>query len=115
MKLFIAKIPSWMKSTFTDRIVGGKTATGPIPWQVSMQRRKEGFFPQHFCGGTILDANTVLSAAQCFTNRDGVPQPFNNKFVVAGAHDLQKATSEQVRSYYHFLYHFDLFLPNNLK
>ena len=55
---FTAKVPSWMKTSLTDRIVGGKAANGPIPWQVSVQRRQAGFVSQHFCGGTILDANT---------------------------------------------------------
>ena len=36
----------------------------PIPWQVSIRGHS------HFCGGTILDAKTVLSAAHCFS--DGI-------------------------------------------
>ena len=99
MKLFIAKIPSWMKSTFTDRIVGGKTAIGPIPWQVSMQVRQEGYYPMHFCGGTILDANTVLSAAHCFASKNGEPLPIAHKFIVAGAHDFEKQEARQVRKH----------------
>ena len=86
-----------MKSSLTDRIVGGKAANGPIPWQVSFQFRKEGFQSQHFCGGTILDANTVLSAAHCFANQNtGEPGPITNLFIVAGAHDLTKNSEEQV-------------------
>ena len=42
-------------------IVGGQIAPSPIPWQVSVQLG--GF---HFCGGTILDTYTLLSAAHCF-------------------------------------------------
>ena len=42
-------------------IVGGQQAPSPIPWQVSVQIG--GF---HFCGGTILDTYTILSAAHCF-------------------------------------------------
>ena len=36
-----------------------------IPWQVSLQRfvPKKGFL--HYCGGTILNAYTILSAANC--------------------------------------------------
>ena len=42
-------------------IVGGQQAPSPIPWQVSVQNGG-----QHFCGGTILDTFTILSAAHCF-------------------------------------------------
>ena len=45
-----------------ERIVGGELAPDPIQWQVSIQTQW-GF---HFCGGTILNKNTVLSAAHCF-------------------------------------------------
>ena len=43
------------------KIVGGKDATLPIPWQVSVQNNSD-----HFCGATILDKMTLLSAASCF-------------------------------------------------
>ena len=33
-----------------------------IPWQVSIRDE----FDDHFCGGTILDSETVLTAAHCF-------------------------------------------------
>merc|ERR1712087_507275 len=49
-----AALPNFMK------IVGGEDANAPIPWQVSLQTNG-----QHFCGGTILDEYTVLSAAHC--------------------------------------------------
>ena len=42
-------------------IVGGKDAPSPIPWQVSVQSNNV-----HFCGATILDKKTLLSAASCF-------------------------------------------------
>ena len=40
------------------RIVGGKDAPYPIPWQASIGS----------CGATILDAKTLLSAAHCFAS-----------------------------------------------
>ena len=42
-------------------IVGGEDASSPIPWQVSVQNKFD-----HFCGATILDKMTLLSAASCF-------------------------------------------------
>ena len=44
-----------------DRIVGGEAATSMIPWQVAVFT-SGGF---HFCGGTVLDSFTILSAAHC--------------------------------------------------
>ena len=46
-----------------NRIVGGKEAPSPIPWQVAILRG--GI---QFCGGTILDEFTILSAAHCSIN-----------------------------------------------
>ena len=51
-------------------IVGGENAPSPIPWQVSVQHNNV-----HFCGATILDQVTLLSAASCFygnTYVDGI-------------------------------------------
>ena len=47
-----------------SKIVGGNSAPTPIPWQVSIQK-----YGHHFCGGTILDSCTVLTARHCF--KDG--------------------------------------------
>ena len=42
-------------------IVGGRPAQdGEAPWQVSIQR---GSF--HFCGGTIINENFIVTAAHC--------------------------------------------------
>ena len=82
-----------MKSAFTslDRIVGGANAGSAIPWQVSLRNSASG--STHFCGGTILDANTVLSAAHCFHNgHQGV-------VVVAGSHKRNDNTGVQVNQF----------------
>jgi hypothetical protein len=45
-----------------DKIVGGTNASiAEFPWQISMQTR-QGF---HFCGGSILDENFILTASHC--------------------------------------------------
>ena len=53
----LADMPSFMGG---DRIVGGAVAPSMIPWQVALL---SGNF--QFCGGTVLNECTVLSAAHC--------------------------------------------------
>lgn len=53
----------------TPRIVGGTFAKlGEFRGQVSLQRRLGG---NHFCGGTMIDARHVLSAAHCLVDDNG--------------------------------------------
>merc|ERR1712045_423016 len=54
-------LPSFMQSF--DRIVGGQAASSPIPWQVSLRQCNSGGC--HYCGGTVLDSKTILTAAHC--------------------------------------------------
>ena len=55
--MLLARIPSFMGG---DRIVGGTAAPSMIPWQVALLSGDS-----QFCGGTILDECTILSAAHC--------------------------------------------------
>ena len=57
-------LPSFM--TAADRIFAGQDAPSPIPWQVSLQN--PSYSGTHWCGGSILDHKTILSAAHCFDN-----------------------------------------------
>ena len=49
------------------RIIGGRPAKqGEFPWQVSIGRISVATGEiTHFCGGTILSNNTILTAAHC--------------------------------------------------
>merc|ERR1719382_2332235 len=75
-----AKIPSWMKSDLANRIINGKTAPSPIPWQVHLRQGSFSVF-SYFCGGTIIDAKTILTAAHCF---HGMNLKGTDFFVTAG-------------------------------
>ena len=47
------------------RIVGGKDYTiNQVPWQVSIQ-----LSGSHFCGGTLINSKTVVTAAHCCVNQ----------------------------------------------
>ena len=62
----------------SDRIVGGQFAPTNIPWQAQVHIGTSSYMGKqfqdvmgkmhsgHFCGATILDAKTILSAAHCF-------------------------------------------------
>ena len=54
-------MPTFMQNA--DRIVGGEAAPSMIPWQVAMLSGSI-----QFCGGTILDSCTILTAAHCEIN-----------------------------------------------
>ena len=60
--LSLASIPSWMIAG--NRIQGGTDAQAPIPWQVAVR-----FNGNKYCGGTIIDAKTIVTAAHCINQQ----------------------------------------------
>lgn len=70
-----------MSTVSQSRVVNGETAkAGAWPWIVSLQT-SSGF---HFCGGSILTPNWILTASHCIERRLNNP---GSVFVVAGAHN----------------------------
>nr|ACF93734.1 serine protease 1 [Hypoderma diana] len=59
--VFSAVVPGGMLPQLDGRIVGGITSDiKNLPWQVSIQR-----WGNHFCGGSILNENIIVTAAHC--------------------------------------------------
>jgi trypsin len=54
------EIPDWENGSQEDIVGGSAASAGEFPFIVSLQRSGS-----HFCGGTLLNANTVLTAAHC--------------------------------------------------
>ena len=67
---------------FNSRIVGGSNASTPIPWQVLVHDCLDPY-----CGGTILDEYTILSAAHCNIS--------SNDYILAGAKSSQPGPQTQ--------------------
>ena len=61
-----SKIPSWIKNALNAKIINGQFADSPIPWQVRVHASFNSLGKSFACGGTILDEETILSAAHCF-------------------------------------------------
>ena len=64
-----SKIPSWIENALNAKIINGQTAPSPIPWQVHIQIGINSLGLSLACGGTILDEETILSAAHCFIHQ----------------------------------------------
>ena len=79
------------KPTGIARITQGQTAPEPIPWQVHLRQGSPTGSFLHFCGGTIIDAKTILTAAHCYHERN---LDRNDYFVYAGAVQLFDRTAQ---------------------
>lgn len=72
---------------FDPRIVNGEDAKlGEIPYQVSLQNQGSSF---HFCGGSVLNENYVITAAHCVSGKSA-----SGIKVVAGTINLTQPKTE---------------------
>ncbi|GBM72971.1 Apolipoprotein(a) [Araneus ventricosus] len=84
-------VQTFKPKTIHDRIVGGEVAVpNSWPWQVSLNEA-DTEPSDHFCGGTLINDQWVLTAAHCVV-RNSAPGEIK---VLLGAHDLMNSTSHQ--------------------
>ncbi|KQK76865.1 chymotrypsin-like protease CTRL-1 [Amazona aestiva] len=73
----------------TERIINGQNAVpGSWPWQVSLQNR----FGSHFCGGSLINENWVVTAAHCEF------KPLFHVVVLGGYDRTSRSGSVQVKT-----------------
>ena len=87
----LAKEVQVLRSNFPDtRIVGGTEAPAhSLPYQVSLQGLDGG----HFCGGSIIGEDVVLTAAHCVENMGKDPK----LQVHVGAHNIKQTIGQRIK------------------
>ncbi|XP_050072847.1 serine protease 27-like [Anopheles maculipalpis] len=92
-------------SNLGERIVGGRNALpGEAPFHISLRNRyhehRHGFGRGLFCGGSLISAQRVLTAAHCFTTKA------SNMVVVAGIlNRFDRSARMQQRQVFRYLAH----------
>ncbi|KAH0617053.1 hypothetical protein JD844_028657 [Phrynosoma platyrhinos] len=79
---------NWNPEIFS-RIIGGQTSVpGGQPWQVSIKLGRS-----HFCGGSLIYDNAVVTAAHCVVDLD--LKLVKNLIVTVGEYDLRSMDEEE--------------------
>lgn len=80
-----------------SRILGGENADeGEFPWQVSLREVLKDGTLWHFCGGSIIDRYTILTAAHCFDDMNP-SRPF---YVLGGLVKNYRKSAEDLKKIY---------------
>jgi len=75
-----------------QEIVGGTATTiDANPWQVSLQSSSGS----HFCGGSVLNANWILTAQHCVNNNGVISKPGR---IAAGSTTISGSSNGQIRT-----------------
>ena len=87
----------------SPKITGGKAVpNGKYPFMVALldKRRPGNAFQEQICGGTLIDKDSVLTAAHCLFDAKGDPDPESIKVlqVIVGRTVLTTTSQGQVRS-----------------
>jgi secreted trypsin-like serine protease len=80
-------------ASVSPMIVGGtEVPNGKYPFMVALldKRKPGGAFQEQFCGGTLIDKDSVLTAAHCFFRNRGIFQARIKLVVVVGRTDLNQ-------------------------
>uniref|UniRef100_A0A671LTE9 Trypsin-3-like n=1 Tax=Sinocyclocheilus anshuiensis TaxID=1608454 RepID=A0A671LTE9_9TELE len=78
------------KAPLNTKIVGGQAAVqGSWPWQASLHRITSG---SHFCGGSLINKDWVLSAAHCFQRYEELRLIFVSIYSTAAANISRTVT-----------------------
>ena len=82
---------------FDLRVVGGVNAVDAIPWQVSIRVNRFGK-EDHWCGGTIIDQKTILTAAHCTRNVQ-IIDGYDNWSIIAGTRLRSGANGQVINTF----------------
>lgn len=84
--------PQAAPASASQEIVGGTNTTiAANPWQVSLQS-SSGF---HFCGGSIINENWILTAQHCVNDGGSISKPAR---IVAGITNISGSSAGQIRT-----------------
>ncbi|XP_017023723.1 enteropeptidase [Drosophila kikkawai] len=84
---------------------GTRLQRGQMPWLVGMFERRESNGPIFFCGGSLIGASTVLSAAHCFRIPGFRDLPASSTAVSLGRNSLNLLSDGEFRRVAQLLIH----------